>query len=84
MGILRIARLSALLAIVACGGNSTSKQSIGYIQVSSSAALDDARDGFFKALSDSGYVNGKTITILERNAQGDIPALSLIVTIHGA
>ncbi len=79
LGILRIARLSALLAIVACSGSSTGKQSIGYIQVSSSAALDEARDGFFKALTDSGYVNGKTITILERNAQGDIPALSLIV-----
>jgi putative ABC transport system permease protein len=69
-----------MLALVACSGGSTAKhQSIGYIQVSSSAALDDARDGFFKALADSGYVNGKTITILERNAQGDIPALSLIV-----
>jgi len=48
--------------------------------VSSSPPLDDARDGFFKALADSGYVRDKTITVLERNAQGDIPALSLIMS----
>jgi len=48
--------------------------------VSSSAPLDDARDGFFKALADSGYVRDSTITILERNAQGDIPTLALIMS----
>ncbi|HUQ20857.1 MAG TPA: ABC transporter substrate binding protein, partial [Gemmatimonadaceae bacterium] len=72
--------ITALLALAACSGKRDAKrQVIGYIQVSSSAALDDARDGFFKALHDSGYVRDSTITILERNAQGDIPALSLIV-----
>jgi putative ABC transport system permease protein len=44
------------------------------------ATLDEARAGFFKALADSGYVDGSTITVIERNAQGDIPALSLIVS----
>jgi putative ABC transport system permease protein len=48
--------------------------------VSSAAALDDARNGFFRALADSGYVRDSTITILERNAQGDIPTLSLIMS----
>ena len=48
--------------------------------MSSAAALDDARDGFFRALKDSGYVRDSTITILERNAQGDIPTLSLIMS----
>ena len=51
---------------------------IGVVQVVSSAPLDDARHGFLKALADSGFVPGKTFTLIERNAQGDIPALSLI------
>jgi len=58
----------------------TARSIIGYAQVSSAAALDDARDGFFRALKDSGYVRDSTITILERNAQGDIPTLALIMS----
>lgn len=52
---------------------------IGYAQVSSAAALDEARDGFFRALADSGFIRDSTIRILERNAQGDIPTLMLIM-----
>jgi len=67
--------------IAACGTKTEQTRSvIGYVQVSSAAALDDTRDGFFRALADSGYVRDSTITVLERNAQGDIPALSLIVS----
>jgi putative ABC transport system permease protein len=51
---------------------------IGLMQVASTAPLEDARRGFLRALADSGFVPGKTFTLLERNAQGDIPALSLI------
>lgn len=73
-------RVIPLAFIVAC---STKKDSdrpvIGYVQVSSSPPLDDARAGFFQALSDSGYKRDTTITVLDRNAQGDIPTLSLIV-----
>src|SRR5512141_3460834 len=66
---------------MACGGSKEPTRAIiGYAEVSSAAALDDARAGFFKALADSGYVRDSTITILERNAQGDIPSLSLIMS----
>ena len=66
---------------VACSTKSeTERPKIGFAQVSSAAALDDARAGFFKALADSGYVRDSTITVLERNAQGDIPSLSLIMS----
>ena len=44
------------------------------------APLDEARAGFFKALADSGYVRDSTITVIDRNAQGDIPTLSLIMS----
>lgn len=55
---------------------------VGFVRISSASALDDARDGFFKALTDSGYIRDSTITILERNAQGDVPALSLITMLQ--
>ncbi|MEO7366887.1 MAG: ABC transporter substrate binding protein [Gemmatimonadaceae bacterium] len=44
------------------------------------ATLDEAREGFFRALADSGYVRDSTITVLDRNAQGDIPTLALIMS----
>ena len=73
--------ISLALVAVACSTESeTERPKIGYAQVSSAAALDDARAGFFKALADSGYVPDSTITVLERNAQGDIPSLSLIMS----
>lgn len=54
----------------ACGPKSDITRSIiGYAQVSSVSALDETRDGFFRALADSGYVRDSTITVLERNAQ---------------
>lgn len=48
--------------------------------MSSVAALDETRAGFFQALADSGYVRDSSITVIERNAQGDIPTLSLIMS----
>ncbi|HUQ48388.1 MAG TPA: ABC transporter substrate binding protein [Gemmatimonadaceae bacterium] len=73
--------ISLALLATGCGTKSESERpKIGYAQVSSAAALDDARAGFFKALADSGYVPDSTITVLERNAQGDIPSLSLIMS----
>jgi len=70
-----------LALIAACGTKTENTRSIiGFAQVSSSLPLDDARDGFFRALADSGYVRDSSITVLERNAQGDIPTLSLIMS----
>jgi putative ABC transport system permease protein len=72
---------ASLALIAACSGrNEKQRPVIGFAQVSSVAALDDARDGFFKALADSGYIRDSTVTVLERNAQGDIPTLSLIMS----
>jgi putative ABC transport system permease protein len=73
-------RAIPLAFLIACGKKSeTARPVIGYAQVSSVATLDEARDGIFKALADSGYVRDSTITVLDRNAQGDIPTLSLIM-----
>ena len=77
-------RLVALgLALLALGCGSTSEEErpvIGVVQASSVAPLDAAREGLFRALADSGFVRDVDITLLERNAQGDIPTLSLIMS----
>ena len=76
----RRAAVLALLLTAACGGEATPPERpvIGLMQVAAIAPLEDAKAGFLQALADSGYVADSTITILERNAQGDIPTLSLI------
>lgn len=69
----------ALAGIAACGARAGGRPVIGYAQISSTAPLDDARDGFFRALADSGYIRDSTIKVIERNAQGDIATLMLIM-----
>ena len=69
-----------LALLAACGGGSQEgRPIIGVVQVSSLVQLDEAREGFYKALADSGFVRDVNVTFIERNAQGDIPTLSLIM-----
>ena len=76
---MRFVVASGIVLAGACGRSpDSSRPVIGVVQVSSSAPLDDAKRGFLRALADSGFVPGVTFTLIERNAQGDIPALSLI------
>src|SRR5690348_13526185 len=72
---------AALLALLSnCGGGQhAGRPIIGVVQISSLVALDDTREGFYKALADSGFVRDVSVTFIERNAQGDIPTLSLIM-----
>jgi putative ABC transport system permease protein len=66
--------------VAACsGGSHAERPVIGVVQVSSVGPLDEAREGFYKAMADSGFVRDVNVTFLERNAQGDIPTLSLIM-----
>lgn len=75
------ALLLGLALLCACSEKTDTKRPIiGFAQVSSVATLDEARAGFFKALADSGFIPDSTITVIERNAQGDIPTLSLIMS----
>ena len=81
-----LARRSALVLGAAAAGLScatpdeSTRPVIGFVQVASVAPLDEAREGFFQALADSGYVRDVDVVILDRNAQGDIATLSLIVS----
>jgi putative ABC transport system permease protein len=77
---IRLAVLACVALSTACGrGDHAGRPIIGVVQVSSLVQLDEAREGFYKALADSGFVRDVNVTFLERNAQGDIPTLSLIM-----
>lgn len=53
---------------------------VGFIDAFEDATIAQARSGFTDALAKNGYSEkGKTIKIVYRNAQGDIPTLSQIV-----
>lgn len=49
---------------------------VGYAQMFVDATLDKAKAGFFDALKENGFENGKTIEVIERNAQGDNATLN--------
>ena len=53
------------------------KAVIGFLDAFVDETIDQAKQGFYAALSEHGYPQNDTgITILYRNAQGDIPALT--------
>lgn len=49
---------------------------IGYAQMFLDPTLDKAKQGFYDALKEGGFENGKTVEIIERNAQGDNATLN--------
>lgn len=52
---------------------------IGYIQITPDPVLDVAKTQLFKALQDSGFSDGKNITILDKNAEGDLSMIPMIL-----
>lgn len=60
------------MMMMACGKNDNGKIKIGISQIVEHPALDAAREGFVKALSDKGYRDGENIKISYQNAQNDI------------
>lgn len=63
---------------LSCKQKSTLPQ-IGFVEAFEDATLAQAKKGFAAALAKSGYVDGKNIHIIYKNAQGNIPTLSQIV-----
>ena len=68
------------MAMVGCATNQTAEneKTIGIIQYVEHNALDAAREGFIKALSDNGYVDGENIILDIQNAQADQSNLATI------
>ena len=66
------------VAIFGCSKRSKDLYTIGVFQFNSNPLLDDAREGFTKALKDVGYENDINIRLDFKNAQGDISTSQLI------
>jgi putative ABC transport system substrate-binding protein len=49
-------------------------------QIVQHVSLDQEREGILAALKDAGYVDGKTVKIIYKNAQGNISTASLIAS----
>jgi putative ABC transport system substrate-binding protein len=66
-----------LLFLHACKSKDSSIPVIAFADAFEDNTLKKARDGFFDALRDSGYdEKNKTLEVIYRNAQGNIPALT--------
>jgi putative ABC transport system substrate-binding protein len=68
----------AIVFLAACQP-SERKITIGYVQITQDPVLDAAKAGVFRALADSGFINGQNINILDNNAQGDLSMISMIL-----
>ena len=81
MKIIFPAFLFTLLIFSACGPSDKNQKGkhapvIGFLDLQPDETLDQARKGFFTALSDSGYrESDHSVQIIYRNAQGDQPTL---------
>jgi len=69
----------ALIILMSSCQQGEKKITIGYVQISPDPVLDAARDGVFKALRDSGFIDGQKIKILEKNAQSDLSMITMIL-----
>lgn len=81
---MKFLKFFALLVLIgstlfACGEKTKGVYSIAFLDSFEDETVSQAKKGFFKALSDSGYTSGQNIHITYRNAQGDIPALNQLV-----
>lgn len=55
------------------------KITVGYLQITQDPVLDAAKNGVFRALADSGFVDGVNIKVLDKNAQGDLSMINMIL-----
>ena len=76
----RLIILGLFFNIFSCSNQSNSdnnqSHTIAFLDAFEDATVAQAKKGFFTALKDSGYVEGKNLNVIYRNAQGDIPALT--------
>jgi putative ABC transport system substrate-binding protein len=68
----------ALVILSACQ-TAPRKITIGYVQITQDAVLDQAKAGVFRALADSGFIDGQNIKMIDNNAQGDLSMINMIL-----
>jgi len=73
--------MTVIIGLFAACGRTTNPDlyTIGIVQITENPLLDEARIALVSTLQDSGLVDGRDIRILYRNAQGEIPNISLIL-----
>lgn len=72
--------LGLCLALAGCGGKTDDIPVVGFVDAFEDDTIGQARLGFLQALRDQGFSEEEgTMTLLYRNAQGDIPTLTQIV-----
>ena len=70
----------SLLLLIACGQQKTpGLYTIGIVQTNDDSLLDSARQECLATLASEGYIDGKTIKVIYRSAQGDISNIQLIL-----
>ena len=75
--IFRFTNILLLFTILSCNSTQNNDaKTIAFLDAFEDATVAQAKKGFFTALKDSGYVEGKNLNVIYRNAQGDIPALT--------
>lgn len=67
-----------IVILIACQ-QSSKKITIGYVQITEDPVLNIAKAGLFRALADSGFVNGENIKVLDNNAQGDLSMINMML-----
>lgn len=70
--------LVVLVTLAACQP-AEKKIKIGYVQITQDPVLDAARAGVFRALADSGFLDGQNVKVLDNNAQGDLSMINMIL-----
>lgn len=71
-----------ILSFILCACNQNPKNTlpqIGFIDAFEDATIAQAKTGFVAALASNGFIDGKNVTIVYKNAQGSIPTLAQIV-----
>ncbi len=72
--------LILLTGFWSCQGSAESLPTIGFVDAFEDDTIAKARVGFFDALAEAGYSEADTtLSVIYRNAQGDIPTLTQIV-----
>ena len=70
--------VATLVFLVSCQP-AEKKITIGYVQITQDPVLDAAKTGVFRALADSGFIDGQNIKVLDNNAQGDLSMINTIL-----
>lgn len=77
--VLLLLSLCVIALVYGCKMRKPGRPVVGFVDAFEDNTIGQARDGFVKALADSGYVPDSTMDFVYRNAQGNFPTLTQII-----